>query len=208
MPKKKRYSIDQFSAIRRYGAYPYLCFSPDGSQIAYTVDTSGQLNLWRQSSTGGFPHQLTLYSSRTVRVAAWSPDGKWIAYSADQHGDEFHQLYVIPSQGGQPEQLTDLPKVQHNLSPQAWSPNGRYLAYSANDRKSTDMDILVRNVKSGQVKRVLAGDANYYFGGWAPDSRRLLAVEVKSNTDFDLHLVHVPSASSRLLTKQIGRAHV
>jgi dipeptidyl aminopeptidase/acylaminoacyl peptidase len=204
MPKKKVYTFDQFSAIRRYGAYPSLSFSPDASQIAYTVNTSGQLNLWRQSSTGGFPHQLTLYSARSVKVASWSPDGKWIAYNADRDGDEFHQVYVIPAQGGAPDQLTDLPQVQHEFSPMAWSPNGRYLAYSANDRQPTDMDVLVRNMKTGQVKRVLAGDANYAFGGWAPDNRRLLAVEVRSNTDFDIHLVHVPTGSNRPLTEHEG----
>jgi dipeptidyl aminopeptidase/acylaminoacyl peptidase len=204
MPKKKVYTFDQFNAIRRYGAYPSLSFSPDASQIAYTVNTSGQLNLWRQSSTGGFPHQLTLYSARSVKVASWSPDGKWIAYNADRDGDEFHQVYVIPAQGGAPDQLTDLPQVQHEFSPMAWSPNGRYLAYSANDRQPTDMDVLVRNMKTGQVKRVLAGDANYAFGGWAPDNRRLLAVEVRSNTDFDIHLVHVPTGSNRPLTEHEG----
>jgi dipeptidyl aminopeptidase/acylaminoacyl peptidase len=204
MPKKKVYTFEQFSAIRRYGAYPSLSFSPDASQIAYTVNTSGQLNLWRQSSTGGFPHQLTLYSTRSVRVASWSPDGKWIAYNADRDGDEFHQLYLIPAQGGSPDQLTDLPQVQHDFSPMAWSPNGRYLAYSANDRQPTDMDVLVRNMRTGQVKRVLAGDANYAFGSWAPDNRRLLAVEVRSNTDFDIHLVHVPTGSNRLLTEHEG----
>jgi dipeptidyl aminopeptidase/acylaminoacyl peptidase len=204
MPQKKVYTFEQFSAIRRYGAYPSLSFSPDASQIAYTVNTSGQLNLWRQSSTGGFPHQLTLYSARSVRTASWSPDGKWIAYNADRDGDEFHQLYLIPAQGGSPDQLTDLLQVQHDFSPMAWSPNGRYLAYSANDRQPTDMDILVRNIKTGQVKRVLAGDATYLFAGWAPDNRRLLAVEVRSNTDFDIHLVHVPTSSSRLLTEHEG----
>jgi dipeptidyl aminopeptidase/acylaminoacyl peptidase len=204
MPEKKTYTYEQFSAIRRYGAYPSLSFSPDGSQIAYTVNTSGQLNLWRQSSDGGFPHQLTLYNARTVRTASWSPDGKWIAYIADRDGDEFHQVYLISAQGGQPQQLTDLPKVQHSISPNAWSPNGRYLAYSGNDRHPTDVDVLVRQVKTGQVKRVLAGDANYYFGGWAKDNRRLLAVEFKSNTDTDIHLVHVPSGSSRLLTEHEG----
>jgi len=204
MPESKRYTFEQFSAVRRYGAVPSLSFSPDGSQIAYTVNTSGQLNLWRQSSEGGFPHQLTLYSARTVRTASWSPDGKWIAYNADQHGDEFHQVYLIPAQGGQPQQLTDSPNVQYNISPWAWSPNGRYLAYSANDRQPTDMDVLVRKIKTGQVKRVLAGNANYVFGGWAPDNRRLLALEFKSNTDTDLHLIHLPSGSSRLLTAHEG----
>jgi Tol biopolymer transport system component len=201
---RKQYTFEQFAAIRRYGAVPTLSFSPDGSQIAYTVNTSGQFNLWRQSTDGGFPHQLTTYTERTVRTVAWSPDGRWIAYNADHHGDEFHQLFIIPAQGGQPEQLTDAPNVQHHLSTQSWSPNGRNLAYSANDRDRTAMDVLVRDMKAGAVRRVLAGDANHFFGGWSPDNRRLVAVEVKSNTNTDVHLVDLRNGRSHPLTPHEG----
>lgn len=55
-------TFEQFTAIRRY--QPALAFSPDGREIAYSVNTSGQYNLWRQSSEGGFPHQITLSASQ------------------------------------------------------------------------------------------------------------------------------------------------
>ena len=71
--RESRPTFDQFTAIRRYqGA---LAFSPDGSEVAYSVNTSGQFNLWRQSSDGGFPHQVTLSGAQAVRDIAWSPDG-------------------------------------------------------------------------------------------------------------------------------------
>lgn len=94
MPNKEPYVFEQFAAIRRYGVEPALVFSPDGSEIAYTVNTSGQYNLWKQPSSGGFPQQLTIYTEHAVRSAAWSPDGKTIAFMADHHGDELYHLYV------------------------------------------------------------------------------------------------------------------
>ena len=129
-----RYSFEQFTAIRRY--QPTLSFSPDGSEIAYVVNTSGQFNLWRQTSAGGFPHQLTLFSDQAVRDVAWSPDGKTIAFTADRDGDEFYQVYTIPARGGRLEALTDAPKVQHDMASRTpWSPDGSSLAYAGNDRK-------------------------------------------------------------------------
>jgi dipeptidyl aminopeptidase/acylaminoacyl peptidase len=206
--KKQAYTFEQFAAIRRYqggGAFPpALSFSPDGSAVAYTVNTSGQFNLWRQPSQGGLQRQLTLYTERAVRAVAWSPDGRWIAYNADHHGDEFHQLFRIPPQGGRPEQLTDAGDVQHHLSPGSWSPTGRYLAYSANDRDRTAMDVLVRDLRTGGSRRLLAGDANYVFGRWSPDGRHILAVELIANTDTNLHLITVKDGSSRLLTPHEG----
>ena len=47
------YTFEQFSAIRRY--QPSLSLSPDGSDVAYITNTSGQFNLWRQSTAGGYP---------------------------------------------------------------------------------------------------------------------------------------------------------
>jgi Tol biopolymer transport system component len=46
-----RPTFEQFAAVRRY--QPTLTFSPDGSEVAYVVNTSGQFNLWRTQSTPG-----------------------------------------------------------------------------------------------------------------------------------------------------------
>jgi WD40 repeat protein len=102
--EKARYSFDQFTAIRRY--QDALAFSPDGSEIAYSVDTSGQFNLWRQSSDGGYPHQLTLSNEQAVREISWSPDGSTLLYTADHDGDEFTHVFAMSASGGQPVQIT------------------------------------------------------------------------------------------------------
>src|SRR5829696_3013762 len=100
-PVRGKYTFAQFTAIRRY--QPALSFSPDGSEIAYSTNTSGQFNLWKQPSTGGYPKQLTIFTDNAVREIAWSPDGEQILFTADHHGDEFTQLYLIPAAGGRPQ---------------------------------------------------------------------------------------------------------
>src|SRR4051794_21220170 len=69
---QKQPAFEQFAAIRRY--QPALAFSPDGESIAYSTNISGQFNLWRQPSAGGYPRQLTLSASQSVRNLKWSPD--------------------------------------------------------------------------------------------------------------------------------------
>lgn len=196
-------TFEQFTAIRRYG-YGALSFSPDGSEIVYTVNTSGQYNAWKQPAVGGFPHQLTTFSERAVRIVAWSPDGAWIAYSSDHHGDEFYQLFMISAQGGQPIQLTEKTDVWHEFSQDAWSPNGRYLAYSANDRDREAMDILVLDLKKDETKRVLAGDANYFFSKWAPNGRLILGYEMVTSSDINIFLIDARNGTHRLLTPHEG----
>lgn len=57
--RRPRHRFEQYLAQRRY--QPTLSLTPDGSEIASVVDTSGQFNLWRQSTDGGYPHQLTTF---------------------------------------------------------------------------------------------------------------------------------------------------
>jgi dipeptidyl aminopeptidase/acylaminoacyl peptidase len=206
----RRYAFEQFTAARRY--QPALSFSPDGSEIAYSTNTSGQFNLWRQSSAGGYPHQLTLFSEHAVRDIAWSPDpstgsgqAESILFTADHHGDEFHQLYRIPARGGLPEQLTDAPRVQHYLAQQPWSPDGGAIAYAGNDRAPTDQDVLVRDLATGELRRVFQGGL-YFPANWSPDGRRLAVVELISNTDTDVYLLDVETRQADHLTPKDAEA--
>ena len=109
-----RYTFEQFAAIHRY--QPSLAFSPDGNSIAYVSNASGQFNLWRQSTAGGEPVQLTDYDEHAVREIAWSPDGATILFTRDHQGDEFYQLHLISATGGAPSPLTDQPQVQYYLA--------------------------------------------------------------------------------------------
>jgi dipeptidyl aminopeptidase/acylaminoacyl peptidase len=197
-----KYTFEQFAAIRRYQTT--LSFSPDGSEIAYVTNTSGQFNLWRQSSAGGYPIQLTLFADQTPREIAWSPDGETIAFSADRDGDEYRQIYTIPARGGRVTALTDAAKVQHDLAAQAWSPDGASLAYSGNDRNETDNDVLMRNVATGEVRRVVDYGGLYAPFSWSPDGKSMTVIDFKSNTNMDLYVLTIDDEEVRHLTPHEG----
>jgi dipeptidyl aminopeptidase/acylaminoacyl peptidase len=199
---KTRYSFEQFTAIRRY--QPTLSFSPDGKEIAYVVNTSGQFNLWRQSSAGGFPFQLTLFSDQTVREVDWSPDGETIAFTADRDGNEYKQIHTIPAGGGQVTALTDAPTVRHEMAAQAWSPDGSSLLYAGNDRSETDQDVLVRNVATGEVRREVDYGGFFFPMSWAPDGKSVTVIDAKSNTNTELYVLTVDDEEMRHLTPHEG----
>ncbi|MGH2614363.1 MAG: S9 family peptidase [Thermomicrobiales bacterium] len=194
-----RYTFAQFAAIHRF--QPTLAFSPDGADIAYSSNASGQFNLWRQPTAGGEPVQLTHYDEHAVRDIAWSPDGTTLLYTADRQGDEFHQLFLIPAAGGDIVSLTDDPRVQYYLAGlDPWSPDGQQIAYAGNDRAETDQDVLVRDLATGGTRRALAGDALYFPVAWSPDGRSLTVEEEISNSDSTAYLVSLGDAEPRLLT--------
>jgi tricorn protease len=60
-------------------------------------------DIWTVNSAGGEARHLTSHEGMEL-FPKISPDGKWIAFSAEYSGTR--QVYVIPSEGGKPKQLT------------------------------------------------------------------------------------------------------
>ena len=82
-----------------------------GDQVVFTY--AG--DLWKAPLQGGTAVHLT--SAPGVELfAKFSPDGRWIAFTGQLDGDE--QVYVMPSDGGEPRQLTFYPS--HGPLPDRW----------------------------------------------------------------------------------------
>jgi dipeptidyl aminopeptidase/acylaminoacyl peptidase len=192
--------FEQFFAIRRF--QPTLAFTPNGRQLLFSSDISGQFNLWRIKVRGGWPEQLTSFENQAVRQVSVSPDGKTILFTADREGDEFNQIYALPARGGWPEAWTDAPQVQHYADQAGWSPDGRELAYSANAETPTDQEVWVRDSASGETRKAFGGNVFAGPAGWSPDGARMLVVDFRSNSDTSIHLVE--GGGSRELTPHEG----
>ena len=63
-------------------------------------------DLWTAPSSGGSALRLTSHP-RVEVFGRFSPDGKWVAFTGQYDGDE--QVYVVPTSGGEPRQLTFYP---------------------------------------------------------------------------------------------------
>ena len=189
-------SFDRFAAVRSY--QPTLSYSPDSQEIVYSVNTSGQFNLWRQPVSGGYPHQVTTFEEETVRTVGWSPDGDTFLFLADRQGDEFTAPHFVSVLGGEAERLTNEPEVQYDLGPGSWSADGRFIHYAGNDREPTEQDLIVREVATGNERRVLTGGL-YQGVAFSPDGRYISAVFAKTNTDFTAYVVDLESGEATKL---------
>jgi Tol biopolymer transport system component/DNA-binding winged helix-turn-helix (wHTH) protein len=96
-------------------------FSPDGSQIAFSSNRSGQYQIYvRSLAADGAERQVTSDGQENIQPV-WSPDGRYLAYVPRRHGG----IEIIPASGGPARYLTD-----KGDSPQ-WSPSGAKLAMRA-----------------------------------------------------------------------------
>jgi dipeptidyl aminopeptidase/acylaminoacyl peptidase len=181
----------QFASTRLY--YTVVAYSPDGKHIAHIHNATGQFNAWTVPSGGGYPRQLTSYTDNRIEQLSWSPDGKSLLLQADQNADEQHQVYLVGANGGWPEALTQKMDSQHNFAADAWSPDGRTIAYCANDVEPANMDIILRDMQTGELRRPVPSGGLFFPNAWSPDGRCLQIVNYKSNTDQDVMLVELAS---------------
>lgn len=174
--------FDEFAPVQRF--QPALAISPDGRHVVFSSNASGQSNLWRQELGGTVATQLTRFTDRAVRDVAWSPDGTNLVFTADHGGDEFHQLFVMDANGGEPRALTDAPQVQHHLATmEPFSRDGRFVLYAGNDRDRTCQDVLMLDLETGDVQRIVATDGLHFPIGFSPDRRFVGVTRLNSNTD-------------------------
>jgi len=190
--------FEQFFAVRRFSSA--LAFTADSAKLLFASNISGQFNLWSVPVEGGWPDQLTAFTDETVRGLGVSPTDGRIVLCADHDGDEFHQLYLLDSDRGWPEKITDEPQVQHFVGSDAWSPDGTKFAYAGNARTPTDMETWIRDVETGESRPVFGVGMFSFPGPWSPDGTKLLALEFRNNSDASIHLVDVETGTSRELT--------
>lgn len=181
-------------------------WSPDGKEIAFTTDLTGRPNLWKVNASGGWPVQLVQSNQRQFG-ASWSPDGKWIAYQQDLDGNELWDVFVVPSDGGDPVNLTDTPNVREELP--RWSPTGNLIALNVKDKSATSYDLATLDFATRQVKNLTheqAPDRSWTSAAWSPDGRTLYATRYEVGfQDADVYAVDVATGKLTNLTPHQGK---
>ena len=105
-------------------------------------------DLWVAPVGGGTATRLTAHPGLEV-FPKFSPDGKWIAFTGQYDGDE--QVYVVPSTGGVPKQLTYYP-AHGPLAPR-WGYDNQVYGWTADGRRILFRSL--RDANGGSVETAL-----------------------------------------------------
>ena len=106
-------------------------WSPDGKQVAFVSDRSGESEIWLTDAAGGItPRQLTRGMKAQALNLLWSPDGKWLAAQ-----DRTSRTLLIDTTNG----TTIVADENHNQASYdsffpslTFSPDSKLLAFNRN----------------------------------------------------------------------------
>ena len=149
--------------------------SPDGRTAAFVVwSTDRETNdytasIWLVAVDGAAqPRRLTRGKKQDV-APRWSPDGSRLAFASNRDS-KAKQLYVLPVEGGEPLQLTEL---SEDVTEVVWSPDGTRIVFSARVRDSAYEEEDERKRRPRRFERL-----QYKLDdeGWIGDRRRHLFV--------------------------------
>ena len=143
-----------------------------------TVVFSYAGDLWSVNSAGGTALRLTAHPGLEL-FAKFSPDGRQIAFTGQYGGDE--QVYVMPSTGGAPRQLTFYPATGplaerwgYDNQVYGWTPDGAAVVFrSARDSYTLTAAKLYTVPGAGGPATALPMPVSG-AGDFAPDGKRIV----------------------------------
>ena len=135
-------------------------WSPDGSQIAFISDRSGNWDIWVMEPDGTNPRQLTTDPADDKGIG-WSPDGRCIAFHSDRSGN--WDIWTMDADGTHPRQQTHDPATD---SFPDWSPDGRFIAFQS--MRSDNWDIWVTGVGVSELRQLTFDAADDSEPDWLP----------------------------------------
>jgi len=167
-------------------------WSPDGTEILFVSNRGhiyGTGGFWRMKATPGAEAHEIHYEETTWKARPdFSPDGKRIVY-ASYLGQSWHQLWVMPSQGGDafPLSYGDF----DNVAPR-WSPDGKRIAFISNRGGNTSL--WTQDIPGGAQTQLVAKQKHYL----SPVGQLSITV---------LDSARKPTAARILVTGEDGRAY-
>ena len=165
------------AAVKLVEEAAHPAWSPDGTQIAFESDRSGNWDIWTVSTKGGAPTQLTDDLPQDFQPA-FSPNGRWIAFGS------VGGLSVVPAAGGEVIRLTG---VEDPAAAPAWSPDGRWITFSFFRGGQLNLWRLPFDPdagwRGGELERVSLGVGDDVEAAYGPDGDTIAYATVRFTPD-------------------------
>ncbi|MEW6732025.1 MAG: S9 family peptidase [Acidobacteriota bacterium] len=187
-------------------------WSPDGSKFVIAVSDTPRIDesyvrvrLETISSTGGPSTKLVSPSGKfpgKMRVPCWSPNGETIAYLASgAEGREPYAgcIWVVPSSGGQPKNLTE--RFTGTFTELNWLPNNQILGLAI---ESVHHSLQLVSPSNGEMKPLLAASEGAVLRpelSISADGKQLVMIKQDAKRPDDVWIKNIGNNSLTQVTR-------
>jgi len=117
----------------------------NGRTVVYSSNETGIPHLYvLPTKAGSKPKQITS-GEDPVLSGVLSPSGEDLIYPLDRDGNELHHLYLLPTEGGEPERITEDP---YRTFGGDWHPSGKEFTRAFAEMKSCGLETI--NLETGE----------------------------------------------------------
>jgi Tol biopolymer transport system component len=167
-------------------------WSPDGSQIAFSSDRSGNYDVYTMDADGTNLQRLTQNPAVDAQPA-WSPDGTQIAFVSLRDGNA--EIYVMDVDG------SDLRRVTHTEADEFefdWSPDGTRIVFALSE--GAHADIYVMNSDGSERQQLTGTGAQDFYPRWSPDGGQIGFLSTRDGGLEEIYVMDADGGNQRRLT--------
>ena len=206
--KKRRLTNSEVYFVpREYVSFPVTtAVSNSGKSVAYSLqfaEARWELRIVNVDGT----QVRSIYSSRTafLEPSVWSPqDDQILTLIKNLNGTTQIGLFSIA--GGSPRILKSLDSA--NVRKLGFSPDGRFVVYDHQPKGSTNYDLFLLSITSGEVVPIVSHAANDYLLGWVPGRDQIVFASDRAGTH-DAWVLNIingkPDGAPERTRKDIGQ---
>jgi len=148
-------------------------FSPDGTQVAFTGEYDGNVDVFVVAASGGVPKRLTWHPAPD-RVLGWTPDGKRVIFGSTRASySRFSEMFTVPAEGGVEERLPFPCGYEASMAPDgqsiAYEPIGKAFTMWKKYRGGQTARIWLARLSDSSVTKVPRTNSNDFNPMWAGD---------------------------------------
>ena len=162
-------------------------WSPNGTELVFWSDRSGQFHVWEHSLSTGIETQITSQTG-SHKHPCYSPDGLMIAFDLNNSGCE--DIWTINLDSGDLQQVTT--NSSRDECP-SWNNTGSEIVF--NSIRTSNFDIWIIPVSGGMPVQVTFDLADDKFPCWSPNSDQI-AFSSDRFGNHDMWIIDVESISS------------